>query len=294
MTDSGGFQVFSLGFGKDFHVGKLFHMFPGRPRAVIERHAQPQNLRITRTGVFFRSPLDGRKLFLGPRESMRIQEALGADIIFTFDECTAPLVNEAYAREALARTHAWAKTCIEVKKSQQALFGIVQGSHFRHLREESARFINSLPFDGFGIGGDLGSSKAMMDRILSWIVPYLDAQKPRHLLGIGYPEDMERIVKHGIDLFDCTAPTHYARHGTAFTLRGKLDMKKHEFLNSLEPLDRRCSCPVCGEQAYRRSYIAHLIRANEITGMKLLTIHNLYFFNGLAQKIREKIKRGLL
>ncbi|OGI98613.1 hypothetical protein A3H53_01190 [Candidatus Nomurabacteria bacterium RIFCSPLOWO2_02_FULL_40_10] len=293
MTDSGGFQVFSLGFGRDFQVGKVLKYFPGKKVAIINYGDTSRFVRITDSGVTFRAP-DGRPEFLGPRESMAIQEKLGADIIFAFDECTAPLVSYEYAKKALERTHRWARICAHVHpvKSKQALFGIVQGSRFRELREESAKFINSLGFPGFGIGGDLGGTKADMRIIINWVLPHLDYEKPRHLLGIGYLEDVEDIVKLGIDTFDCTVPTHYARRGTAFVESGKLDLNKSVFLKDSKPLDKNCLCMVC--QNYKRNYLTHLIRAGEITGMKLLTFHNLYFFNTFVEKVRDKIKKGKL
>lgn len=297
MTDSGGYQVFSLGFGKDMQVGKVLKFFPENSRESVHVGSKPKSLTIGWNGVYFRSPLDGSKIFIGPKESIAIQEKLGADIIFAFDECTPPLSTFEYARKALDRTHRWAKTCLETKKSKpasaldgQALFGIVQGSKYKELRIESAKFINSQGFDGFGIGGDLGASKADMQEILDWVLPHLDESKPRHLLGIGYLEDMEMIIKNGIDLFDCTVPTHYARHGVAFTKDGKLHMENKGFFKDNEPLDKNCKCMVC--QNYKRNYISHLVRAKEMTGMRLLTFHNLYYFNNFVSKIRERIKNS--
>lgn len=290
MTDSGGFQVFSLGFGRDLGVGKILKYFSGQSTELIQKTAQPKSVKITSDGVYFQSPLDGKKLFLGPKESIKIQEQLGADIIFVFDECTPPLCSLAYAREALKRTHNWAKVCLGAKKSRQALFGIIQGSKFQKLRQESAIFINSLGFAGFGIGGDLGENKQASKKILDWTIPYLQESKPRHLLGIGHLEDIENIIKGGIDLFDCTTPTHYARRGIAFTNQGKLNLKQTKFLKDKRPLDNQCGCFVC--QNYKRNYISHLVRAGEITALKLLTFHNLYFFNSFIGAIREKIKKG--
>ena len=291
MTDSGGFQVFSLGFGHDLGVGKLIKYFPEKNKEIaVRENDQPQKVKISEEGVYFQSPIDGQKLFIGPRESIKIQERLGADIIFTFDECTPPLASKSYVEKSLALTHKWAVACIKAKKSEQALFGIIQGAHFKDLRTASAKFINSLGFDGYGIGGELGFSKTMMKNILTWTIPHLEETKPRHLLGIGYPEDMEMIIKQGVDLFDCTVPTHYGRRGIAFTNAGKIDLRKPRFLKDKKPLDQRCGCMAC--QNYKRNYICHLIRAKEITGMKLLTIHNLYFFNDCVEKIREKIKAG--
>ena len=303
MTDSGGFQVFSLGFGHDLGVGKVLRFFPGKKnklsantssrmyvRTVIDKNDQPKKVRITSHGVYFRSPIDGRELFIGPKESIKIQEALGADIIFAFDECTSPLSTHIYIEQAIKRTHEWAKICVSVKKSEQALFGIVQGSKYQDLREMSAKYINSLDFDGFGIGGDLGENKDDTKKILAWCLPHLNQLKPRHLLGIGKIEDMENIIKSGIDTFDCTVPTHYGRRGIAFVSSGKLNLNKTSFLKDKKPLDKNCDCFVC--QNYRRNYITNLIKAGEITAMRLLTFHNLYFFNTFVEKIREKIKNN--
>lgn len=288
MTDSGGFQVFSLGFGRDFQVGKM----APRQRRALSVSAQPRWLTITSRGVWFRSPLDGRKLFLGPKESMRIQQQLGADIIFAFDECTPPHAGLKYTAQSLERTHRWAQECLEQRDSRQALFGIVQGGQHRQLRAASAEFIGSLAFDGFGIGGEFGSSKQTMIKMLGWTLAQLPSAKPRHLLGIGHPEDIPAIIKAGVDTFDCIAPTHYARHGTAFTAAGKLDMTKSVWLNDQRPLDPACACDVCRQ--YRRSYLAHLFRAKEITGLVLLTLHNLFFFNALVERCRTMIKQGKL
>ena len=289
MTDSGGFQIFSLGFGRDLGMGKILKQKTG---SKITTGQQPQSLKITDDGVFFRSPLDGRKLFIGPKESIKIQSDLGADIIFAFDECTSPAADYGYTSKSLEKTHRWAKICLKAKKSEQAIFGIVQGGKFKDLRTQSAKFIGSLPFDGFGIGGEFGDDKKTMAKMISWVINELPHNKPRHLLGIGYLEDMEKIIRQGVDTFDCTVPTHYGRRGIAFTNEGGLDIKKSYFLNDKNPLDPACECPTC--QNYKRNYICHLMRAKEITGMKLVTIHNLYFFNSFVEKIREKIKRGLI
>jgi len=292
MTDSGGFQVFSLGFGRDLGVGKVAKAFPGKLERLVEKNSQPNHVKITDDGVFFRSPLSGKEMFLGPKESMKIQEKLGADIIFAFDECTPPGATRQYIGTSSERTHRWAEVCLKEKKSQQALYGIVQGSRFKDLRQESARMIDAMDFDGFGIGGDLGESKIGTRDVLRWTLPLLSDQKPRHLLGIGHLEDIELIVKEGVDTFDCTVPTHYARRGVAFTSGGRVDLNKTAMLRDKEPVDAKCDCLVCA--SYRRNYIAHLIRAREITGSALLTFHNLYFWNAYVQKIREKIRRGVL
>lgn len=292
MTDSGGFQVFSLGFGHDLNVGKILKYFPEKEDKIIDKNSQPKKVKITDDGVFFKSPVDGKELYIGPKESMKIQSDLGADIIFAFDECTSPLSTYEYIKHSLKRTHAWARICKKSHKGNQALFGIVQGSRFKDLREQSAKLINSLGFPGYGIGGDLGQNKQTMDKILKWTMPLLNEKKPRHLLGIGYLEDMEKIVKRGVDTFDCTVPTHYGRRGIAFTSEGRLDMRKSHFLNENNPLDPTCQCLTCLN--YKKNYICHLIRAREITGMKLITIHNLYYFNTFVEKIREKIRNNKL
>ena len=290
MTDSGGFQVFSLGFGKDYGIGKILKE---KNTGEIEYGQQPKLLKITQDGVYFRSFLDGKKIFLGPKESIKIQEKLGADIIFAFDECTSPIANYRYTKKSLERTHKWAIQCLKAKSTKrkaQSLFGIVQGGRFKDLRVESARFIGNLPFDGFGIGGEFGDDKKKMLAMLNWVIRELPHGKPRHLLGIGYLEDIPKIIERGVDLFDCNVPTHYARRGIAFVSSGKLDLGQAKFLKDNNSLDKKCSCFVC--QNYKRNYICHLFRAKEITALKLLTFHNLYFFNNFVEKIREKIKQG--
>ncbi len=306
MTDSGGFQVFSLGWGRDLGVGKVAsahtvaRYYPDKIARAIEKGNQPKHVTITEDGVKFRSPLTGDEMFLGPKASIAIQEKLGADIMFAFDECTPPGATHDYMAQSLARTHRWAVRSLAARRSTQALYGIVQGSNFRDLREESARHINALEgFDGFGIGGDLGESRTGTKDILKWVTPLLDERKPRHLLGMGHIEDIENIMTGGVDTFDCTVPTHYARHGIAFVargtkgaVRGRIDFSKAPLLKSKEPVDPSCACPVC-TGGYRRNYITHLIRANEITGGALLTLHNLWFFNAYVARVREQIKRGL-
>ncbi len=287
MTDSGGFQVFSLGFGTDYGIGKILK---SSNQKSIKENSQPNRVKITEDGVYFKSPVDGSELFMGPKESIKIQESLGADIIFNFDECTPPLADRQYTKKSLEKTHKWAKVCLKLKKTNQALYGIVQGGKFKDLRQESAKFIGSLDFEGFGIGGEFGDDKKTMVNMINWTVKELPEKKPRHLLGIGHLEDIEKIIKSGVDTFDCTVPTHYARHGVAFTSQGRLDLNKPKFLKDRKPLDENCMCYVC--QNYKKNYISHLLRAKEITALKFLTFHNLYFFNSYIEKIREKIKKG--
>ena len=301
LTDSGGYQVFSMGFGSDQGIGKNIPFFPGadaisdlaqgkREALVSSEAEEPKNLKITEEGATFSSPRNGDKIELTPEKSVVIQEGIGADIFFAFDECTPPLSSREYVAAALDRTHRWAKTCVEVKRSKQALFGIVQGSRFKEMRLKSTAYINSLDFDGYGIGGDLGRNKRETANILSWVVPNLNQNKPRHLLGIGRLEDMELIIKRGIDLFDCTVPTQYARRGQAFTRSGKINFRQSRYLKDSKAIDPRCGCAVC--QTYDRRYVAHLVRASEMTGLQLITFHNLFYFNSVVEDLRKKIQAG--
>lgn len=289
MTDSAGYQVFSLGFGTDHGTGKILKQ---KSDLTIKEGQQPQKIKITEDGVYFRSPVDGKKLFIGPKESIKIQEDLGADIINVFDECTSPIADYAYTKKSLEKTHRWAKICLSVKKSDQALYGIVQGGKFKDLRAESSKYLGRMDFNGFGIGGEFGDEKKTLTEMLSWVMPNLPAGRPRHLLGIGHPEDILPIIKEGVDTFDCITPTHYARHGVAFTSRGKIDMTKTELLKDREPIDKTCLCFVC--QTYKRSYITHLLKAKEITPLTLLSFHNLFFFHTYIENVRKDILNGKL
>jgi queuine tRNA-ribosyltransferase len=303
MTDSGGFQVFSLGFGRDLGIGKIaIKQYPGKLERAIEKGYQPSNVKITEDGVEFHSPLTGERMFLGPEESMNIQNALGADIMFAFDECPPPGATYEYVKQSIARTNRWAQRSLAAHKTKQALYGIIQGSQFEDLRKSSARAIARMPFDGYGIGGDIGESAIELKKALLWTIPLMDQRKPRHLLGIGHIADIVPIIKHGVDTFDITVPTHYARRGIAFVSKksgmrgsayeGRVDFTKTALLKDKGPIDAECECLVC--EKYQRAYIAHLIRANEITGGALLTFHNLFFFNAYVAKVREKIAKGLL
>ena len=287
MTDSGGFQVFSLGFGMDHGVGKILKE---KSSLSISDGQQPQKVKITEDGVEFRSPIDGKKIFIGPYESVKIQEDLGADIINAFDECTSPVANYEYTKKSMEKTHRWAKICLEIKKSNQAMYGIIQGGKFKDLRIDSAITIGKMDFNGIAIGGEFGDNKNTLSEMLSWVIPNIPDEKPRHLLGIGHPDDFIPIVKAGIDTFDCIAPTHYARRGIIFTSTERINMRKSEMLKDNEPLDKNCPCFVC--QQYKRSYLAHLLKAHEITPLTLFSYHNLYFFQSQIIKIREGIKNG--
>ncbi len=286
MTDSGGFQVFSLGKGMEQAVGKIPK--PKRKETTIRK---PGLVRIREEGVYFNSHLDGQEQFLSPEKSIRIQRDLGADIIFAFDECTSPFDDLAYTKKAMARTHRWAERSLKARQSKnQALFGIVQGGGFKNLRRESAQFIASLDFDGFGIGGWFGENKERMFKTLAWTISFLPQNKPRHLLGIGYLADIKKAVESGIDTFDCVYPTRFARHGIAMTEKELLDFKKARFLSDKKPIDRNCRCFVC--QNHSRSFICHLLRAKEMTAQRLLTYHNLWFFKKYLEGLRKDIKRG--
>lgn len=287
MTDSGGYQVFSLGFGRDFGVGKIAHA-PSKHKVGLKQ--QPKLLKITEEGVAFTSYLDGSRIFLTPEKSMQIQAALGADIAFAFDECTPPLADRAYTEQSVARTHLWAERCLKARDPKQAVYGIVQGSKFKDLRVGSARTIAAMPFDGFGIGGEFGYQKSDMSKMLRAVIKELPDEKPRHLLGVGHPEDLLRVVKEGVDTFDCTVPTQYARHGTAFTSKGRVEITKSRYLNDKKPLDAKCKCFTCA--SYSRAYLCHLMRAKENTGGTLMTIHNLFYMQSLMAKIRADIKKG--
>ncbi len=282
MTDSGGFQVFSLGFGRDMGMSKILKE---KRAASVTKIQQPKNIKITEEGVLFRSPIDGKNIFLSPEKSIKIQEQLGADIMFAFDECPPPNASQEYLKKSLELTHRWAKRSLRARKNDQALYGIVQGGKYRALRKQSTQIISSMEFDGFGIGGEFGQRS--MHKVLGWTISHLPSRKPRHLLGVGYLKDIRAIIEAGVDTFDCVVPTRFARHGVAFTSAGELDMRKSAFLKQRTALDRKCKCSVC--QQYTRSYISHLVRAREITGLKLLTFHNLYFFNDFIRKIREGI-----
>lgn len=287
MTDSGGFQVFSLGFGMDHGVGKILKE---KSDLKVQVGQQPQKIKITEDGVEFRSPIDGRKIFLSPKIATKIQEDLGADIINAFDECTSPIADYEYTKKSMEKTHRWAKLSLEAKKTNQAMYGIVQGGKFKDLRIESAKVISNMDFSGIAIGGEFGDSKNTLVEMLSWVIANVTDEKPRHLLGIGHPEDFIPIIKSGVDTFDCITPTHYARRGIVFTSKGRVDMRKAERLKELEPIDKTCLCFVC--QNYKRSYLTHLLKSHEITPLTLLSYHNLFFFQKTIEKIRMSIKNG--
>jgi len=304
-TDSGGFQVFSLGAGINHKTSKIPAKSKFKPKNALnlaDRQTFDTFVKIAEEGVYFKSHLDGSKQFLSPESSMKIQQDLGADIIFAFDQPSSPLDNLEKTKEATERTHRWAGRCLRTaqitkNKSQitgQGIFGIVQGGKYEKLRKRSAKFIGEMDFGGFGIGGSFGSSygdsKTNLIKALSWVIPLLPQEKPHHLLGIGHLDDLIPAIKAGVDLFDCVYPTRMARHNVAITSLGNIDIGKTIFSQDKKPLDVKCQCPTC--KNYTRAYLCHLFRAGETTGQRLLTYHNLWFFKNFVDNIRQKVADG--
>ncbi len=336
MTDSGGFQVFSLGAAYGKNISKIVkitdpsYLIPER----FDDSDAPRLATIDRDGVTFKSHLDGSMHYITPEKSIQIQHNLGADMIFAFDECTSPSEDDRYQSDALMRTHAWAKRCLvehhsllakapmilpEVfptthvsentahKKTPQntaaarpcALFGIVQGGRNEMLRKESAKIISEMTavvldeqgveqtyaFDGFGIGGSF--AKEDMSTAVKWVNEILPEDKPRHLLGIGEPEDLFMGIENGVDLFDCVLPTRLGRNGTIYTKHGKISITNAQFRNDFSPVDDECNCYTC--QGYTKSYIAHMFHGKEMLGGTLASIHNVHFIVTLVKKIRQSI-----
>lgn len=304
MTDSGGFQVFSLGFGLEHGVGKIANIFPSeefsgnknqdktkiKPTQKIT--PRPKLVKITDDGAFFTSHLDGSKHFLNPEKSIQIQEDLGADIILAFDECTSPLSDKRYTQQAMERTHRWAKESLEAKtRDDQALYGIIQGGEYKDLREKSTKFISSLPFDGFAIGGSLGKSRLDMFKVVEWTIKNLKEEgKPRHLLGIGDPAGILENVQRGCDTFDCVAPTRVARNGELMTGQGDINIFNAKYKENKNPIEKICFCYTC--KNFSLAYLHHLFKSREILGIQLATIHNLSFMMRFMKNIRESIKDG--
>ena len=294
-TDSGGFQVFSLGVGIEHNTGKIANRDAIRSDR-YNLHHKKSFVKITEEGVYFKSHLDGSKQFLSPESSIKIQQDLGADIIFAFDQPSSPLDSLKKTKEAMERTHRWATRCLQTNNkllsTKQGLFGIVQGGKYKKLRIQSAKAIGKMNFNGFGIGGSFGSSygdskKNLLD-VLNITIPLLPQEKPRHLLGIGHLDDLIPAIKTGIDLFDCVYPTRMARHNTAITSTGNIDISKTIFSQDKKPLDVKCQCPTC--KNYTRAYLCHLFKAKETTGQRLLTYHNLWFFKQFIDNIRKKVE----
>ena len=268
LTDSGGYQVFSLA---DLN-------------------------RITEEGVAFQSHIDGGHHLFTPEKVMEIEHTLGADIIMAFDECTPYPCTHEYAKQSHERTLRWAERCLEhletlsdrEERPEQALFGIVQGSVFPDLREQSAKALSAMDFPGYAIGGlSVGEPKPVMLEMLDVVLPFIPTEKPRYLMGIGYPEDLVACVARGMDMFDCVVPSRYGRNGTVFTRSGKLVVKNAPYAKDFSPIDPECSCPVC--RNYTRAYLRHLFQAGEILALRLATLHNIYFFMEMMHEMREAI-----
>ncbi len=261
LTDSGGFQVFSLA--------------PFR--------------KISDAGVEFRSHIDGSRHFLSPEKAMQIQQVLGSDIAMVLDECAPYPCTQTEAAEAVRRTQLWAERCKQItEETEQTAFGIVQGSVFRDLRDISLQGLLELDFPGYAIGGlSVGEPKPLMYKVLEWIAPQLPVQRPRYLMGVGSPDAILEAIARGVDMFDCVLPTRLARHGTVFTKRGKLVIRNASWAHDFQPLDAGCTCYAC--QNFSRAYVHHLLKTGEVLGIRLTTTHNLHFIINLVAKARAAI-----
>jgi queuine tRNA-ribosyltransferase len=297
ITDSGGFQVFSMGHGG------VADEIKGRRRRQ-EGQSEGAILAIAEEGVRFRSYLDGRERFLGPETSMSVQAALGSDIALVFDECTPFHVSRDYTERSMQRTHRWLERCLswhaEHGPATQAVYGIVQGGVDHDLRLESTATVAGSGCDGIAIGGSLGQEKAQMHEVVSWTTAELErlaSSRPRHLLGIGDIDDLISGVDLGIDTFDCALPTRLGRHGVALVpdpaSRWRLDLVKGCWRESAEPILDGCPCPACSE-GFTRAYLHYLLRAGEITALRLITLHNLSFIGRLMEDLRTGIDAGRL
>ncbi len=273
LTDSGGFQVFSL--------AKL--------------------RKITEEGVTFNSHMDGKRIFMGPEESMRIQSHLGSTIAMAFDECIENPAPYQYVKNSHERTIRWLKRCrAEMDRlnaeegtvnPHQMLFGINQGGTYEDLRIENMKAIREIECDGYAIGGlAVGESADVMYHIIETVEPYMPTDKPRYLMGVGTPQNIVEAVYRGVDFFDCVMPSRNARHGNLFTWKGKINLLNEKYAEDKRPIAEECSCPAC--RNYSRSYIRHLFKAREALGMRLAVLHNLYFYNDLMQKIRDALDEG--
>ncbi|BBW95454.1 tRNA guanosine(34) transglycosylase Tgt [Geobacillus sp. FSL W8-0032] len=267
LTDSGGFQVFSL---SEFR-------------------------RIEEEGVYFRNHLNGDKLFLSPEKAMEIQNALGADIIMAFDECPPYPTTYEYMKQSVERTSRWAERCLKAHRrpNEQGLFGIVQGGEYEDLRRQSARDLVSLDFPGYAVGGlSVGEPKEIMNRVLEFTTPLLPADKPRYLMGVGSPDSLIDGAIRGIDMFDCVLPTRIGRNGTVMTSEGRVVIKNAQYARDFSPLDPNCDCYTC--RNYTRAYIRHLIKCDETFGIRLTSYHNVYFLIKLMEQVRQAIREDRL
>lgn len=283
LTDSGGYQVFSL--GKNF-------------REYSQEIESASLVNVNVDGAWFKSHIDGSKHFFTPEKVIEIQKDLGSDIIMVLDECTEYPASRERAADSLKMTHIWAERSIEYwqrfKIPKQAIFGIIQGSVYKDLREQSAKYISSLGFDGIAVGGvSVGEGKSHMYEVMRTVEGLLPKEKPHYLMGVGEPEDIIEAVKNGFDMFDCVLPTRLGRHGTVWTTQNwktfrKIDLRKQQYRHDKKVIMKDCQCPACS-CGYSRAYIGHLIRVNEMLGMRLASLHNLHLISELMKKIRENI-----
>jgi queuine tRNA-ribosyltransferase len=298
ITDSGGYQVFSMGHGSVAEEIKRRSGRRGGPEGVTPTGRKSMVISIAEEGVRFRSYADGRERFMGPETSMEVQAALGSDIALAFDECTPFHVERDYTASSMERTHRWLDRCVawcrEHAPPGQLLFGIVQGGVYEDLRAQSSAYVAGSGVDGIAIGGSLGQEKEQMRGVVGWSLAGLPEEQPRHLLGIGDVDDILHAVGAGIDTFDCATPTRLARHGSALVhdpeSRWRLDLTKSAHRTSREPIDAECPCPACRE--HTRGYLHYLTRAGELTAKRLLTLHNLTFMERLMRRLREAIADG--
>lgn len=294
FTDSGGFQVLSLGVG----FKKVLAMDPHSVQEDDVMASEKERLALVDDdGVNFKSHLDGKMHRFTPEVSMQVQHQIGADIIFAFDECTTLKNTREYQEHSLVRTLNWAKRCVDeherltkvrVDKPYQALLGVIQGAQYEDLRRQAARDIAALDFDGFGIGGAI--DKNILGQIVRWVNEELPESKPRHLLGIGEPDDLFEGVENGADTFDCVAPSRNARNSAAYSKYGRYNISNNKYQRDFTPIDIDCSCYTCSN--YTKAYVQHLFRAKEMLASTLLTIHNLHFTVKLVDQIRMSIKTG--
>ena len=294
FTDSGGFQVLSLGSG----YKKVLAMQSGElaDEAVIAP-VRERRAFVDADGVTFKSHLDGSAHKFTPEHSIQVQHAIGADIIFAFDELTSLHDPYAYQVASLERTHAWARRCLaeiqrlrneHAERPYQALYGVIQGAQYQDLRQKAAEVMGSLPFDGYGIGGALEKDK--MSEIIQWVNTILPADKPKHLLGISEPDDIFAAIEQGIDTFDCVSPTRVARNGAVYTYEGRISVSAKQFERSFQPILAGCLCYTCTH--YTRAYLRHLFKAHEMLAATLASIHNEFFIIKLVDDIRNSIQEG--
>ena len=294
LTDSGGFQIFSLGHGSVAEEIKGNKNYSKKKKSLLKIHEE---------GALFKSYIDGSNYLLTPEKSIEVQRELGADIILVFDECTPFNVDKTYTANSMNRSHRWSKRSLNSfhnnklflssfgSSGKQQIYGIIQGGIYDDLREESIEFnLKKVDVFGIAIGGSLGSTKEEMYNIVEFVGNKLDVHHPVHLLGIGDPKDIWQLVKSGIDTFDCVSPTRLARHGSALikSIEGKINITNSRYAKNNNPIDINCNCQTCSN--YSLSYINHLFKTNELIGLNLLTVHNIFFMNNLMQVIRKAIE----